>query len=191
MDTVVPPEWELSVRWGCVNMRTGDVIYHRVSSGCIDKSMRQLWELAIINKKYVPYPMLGKCELCDNNAMYARLDSCGLPHDSVCEDCLKSITDVKKFKFREKRFVCDNKFMRDELEHYYRHVPLKEIKNRLHMVTGWLINYCSLCGFIPEEYGACYLCYVIVVRFMISRVILLKDQLIDDILIAVVRSIAR
>lgn len=191
MDTVIPPEWELFVYWGCGCMRADDVIYHRISPRCINKSIIQLWELSIINKKYVFTPILEKCELCDNNAIYTRLNSTGLPHDSVCGDCLKSVTDVKKFKFREKRFVCDNKFMRDELENYYRRVPLKEIKNRLHMVTGLLINYCSLCGFIPEEYGACYLCYVIVVRFMISRVILLKDQLIDDILIAVVRAVIR
>lgn len=187
MNSPIPPEWEAFVQCGNNLMRTDDTIYHDVQLSFLGEKF-PVWELALVYTTYVRCVGSGECSLCDGNGEYHVFRPSGACQ-RVCHDCITSIVETKKFRARKVTFVYDCEYLFDHRWNCYRRVLLREISSGLQLVLHDKVN-CSLCGFTPIKYNICRRCHIVVVRFMVKKVILLKDQLIDDILVNIVRSIA-
>lgn len=183
--------WERFLLDGNPITRYPDCIYHRLDLIAADLTMFRIFIFSRGYMSHEPSIIPGVCEVCDRDAMFIVAQDCSVRNKVfLCGGCLEKVISIKRIKVGNITGMYDDKYMLARFLEY-RRVPLKEIKNGLQLSPhSWISSAdCSLCGSTPGTDCICVNCYTHVVRFMISRVILLRDQLIDDVLVAIVRSI--
>lgn len=189
MGNQFPREWSPFFLQGGHILRTDETIYHMIHQKWIDKGSRKLLKLAIKYASHKDVLLLESCDLCNETAQTILVNSSEAECGRVCFKCLKLVTDVIKFDCNNVPFVANSTYAQGLM--YFRRVQLNKINSGLQLLNrSEPEENCSLCGFKPTEYKICEKCHVVRIGFMASRVILLKEKLINDVLVVIVRSIA-
>lgn len=189
MGTWLPREWKPFFLQGGHIVRTDETIYHMIHQKWIDKGTRKLLKLATKYASHKDVLLLESCDLCNKTAQTILVNSSEAEYGAVCFDCLKSVIDVMKFERNNVPFVANSTYAQGLM--FFRRVQLNKINSGSQLLnSSESEEKCSLCGFKPTEYKICEKCHVVMVGFMVSRVILLKERLINDVLVVIIRSIA-
>lgn len=183
----IPAHWEPLISSGKKLTRTEGIVYHRIQRGYIDKNTRKLLLLPrLYGRDNLAYHF-SKCEFCESRVKYDMLDRTCHIIASVCKICKMKID--RKFYHCGIAYTYDDNYLSVGGYGYFMITRFSDISTGLCLVPNKYGN-CSLCGSKPIEYNICRKCRQVLIKFMLKRVILLKEYLIDDILTCVVKAIA-